>query len=48
MNTEKILNELIEKYAIADADVARLEEAMEADGLLAEPSAEANAEAEAE
>ena len=48
MNTEKILNELIAKYGIVDEDVAKLEEAMQADGLLAEPEPKANAEAEAE
>lgn len=34
MNTEKVLNELIAKYAISDEDVALLEEAMEKDGLI--------------
>ena len=50
MNTEKILNELIAKYGIVDEDVAKLEEAMQADGLLAEPNAEGepNTEGEAE
>lgn len=53
MNTEKILNELIAKYGIVDEDVAKLEEAMQADGLLAEPTEgepepEVDAEAEAE
>jgi hypothetical protein len=34
METEKILNKLIEKYGIADEDVAKLEEAMQKDGLF--------------
>jgi hypothetical protein len=34
METEKILNELIEKYGIVDEDVAKLEEAMQKDGLF--------------
>lgn len=48
MNTEKILNELIAKYGIVDEDVAKLEEAMQADGLLAEPEPNAEGEPEAE
>lgn len=40
METEKILNELIEKYGIVDEDVAKLEEAMQKDGLFDEVVAE--------
>ena len=35
MNIERALNDIIQKYSISDEDVAMLEEALEADGLLA-------------